>query len=111
MRLEVATGFVPQTSDTQTYGQPAVSGTEKSEIKVLAVSEEELSKLVDQANKTLVGANTHLEFTIHSSNHRIIVKVMNTDTDEVIREIPPEKFIDMIDQLLKQAGILMDEKR
>jgi len=36
---------------------------------------------------------------------------LNADTDEVIREIPPEKSLDMLQKMLEMAGILVDEKR
>jgi flagellar protein FlaG len=30
--------------------------------------------------------------------------------DEVIREIPPEKILDMVAKMMELAGILVDEK-
>jgi flagellar protein FlaG len=34
---------------------------------------------------------------------------VNRETGEVIREIPPEKFLDMVAKLQELAGILVDE--
>ena len=34
------------------------------------------------------------------------IKVLNADTDEVIREIPPEKSLDMLQKMWEMAGIL-----
>lgn len=39
-----------------------------------------------------------------------MVKVVNTETDEVIREIPPEKILDMVAKMWELAGIMVDEK-
>jgi flagellar protein FlaG len=40
-----------------------------------------------------------------------MVKVLNTDTGQVIREIPPEKNLDFVAKLWEMAGILVDERR
>jgi flagellar protein FlaG len=40
-----------------------------------------------------------------------MVKVVDTETQEVIREIPSEKILDMVANILEMAGILVDERR
>lgn len=40
-----------------------------------------------------------------------MVKVVDTQTNEIIREIPPEKTLDMFVKMLELAGIFVDEKR
>ena len=39
-----------------------------------------------------------------------MVKVINSINDEVIREIPPEKILDMVAHMLEIAGIIVDER-
>jgi uncharacterized FlaG/YvyC family protein len=48
--------------------------------------------------------------TIHKPDD-IIVKIIDTDTKEVIREIPSEKILDMFANMLELAGLLVDERR
>jgi flagellar protein FlaG len=36
---------------------------------------------------------------------------MDRETEEVIREIPPEKTLEMIQKMWELAGFLIDEKR
>ena len=38
-----------------------------------------------------------------------MVKVINEDTNEVIREIPPEQILDMVAKMWELAGILVDK--
>jgi flagellar protein FlaG len=40
-----------------------------------------------------------------------MVKVIDINTREVIREIPPEKILDMVATMLEMAGIIVDERR
>lgn len=75
------------------------------------MTEEELFKQVKDANKELKSFDRRLEFSVHDTTHRIMVKVINTNDDSVIREIPSEKVLDMIAYVWKATGILVDEKR
>jgi flagellar protein FlaG len=40
-----------------------------------------------------------------------MVKVIDENTGEVIREIPPKKILDMVANMLELAGLLVDERR
>ena len=53
---------------------------------------------------------TRLEFKIHDDTKRIMVRIYDKVSDELISEVPPEKFLDLIAGLWKQAGLIVDEK-
>ncbi len=55
--------------------------------------------------------HTKCEFSYHEDTKRVSIKVINSDTDEVIREIPPEEALDMLSKMWEVAGILVDESR
>ncbi|WP_138496182.1 flagellar protein FlaG [Paenibacillus pinistramenti] len=76
----------------------------------LTIGEEQKMKMVDNALKALSGPDRELEVSIHEKTHAIMVKVLNKDTGEVIREVPPEKTLDAISKLMEVAGILIDKK-
>lgn len=71
---------------------------------------DELQGALDQANKSFEPLNRHFEFTSHEKINRLMVKVVDSKTDEIIREIPPEKLVDMVANMLETAGILVDER-
>ena len=51
-------------------------------------------------------------FGIHEATNRITIKIMEQeDTKKVIKELPPEKTLDMLKELWELAGILVDERR
>jgi PAS domain-containing protein len=66
---------------------------------------------IEKANNAISGANRRFEFSIHEKTKEIMVKVINSDTNEVIREIPPEKILDMVATMWEMAGIIVDERR
>ena len=79
------------------------------------VTPEKVKDAVDDINKKIKQANplhhTSCSFKYHDDTNRISITVKNADTDEVIREIPPEKALDMIAKAWELAGLMVDEKR
>jgi flagellar protein FlaG len=76
----------------------------------VSVGDEQLIKTIERANKALQGVMTSFEFSIHEKTHEIMVKVIDKDTGDVIREIPPEKTLDMVAKMWELAGIIVDKK-
>lgn len=76
----------------------------------ISVGEEQLVKAIDRAIKALEGPQTSFEMKVHKQTNTIIVKVFNKETGDLIREIPPEKTLDLVVKMMEFAGILIDEK-
>lgn len=70
---------------------------------------DDLNKQVKQAASTI--KHTQLSFKYHDDTNRISITVKDSDTDEVIREIPPEKALDMLAKAWELAGLMVDERR
>ncbi|MDQ0298236.1 flagellar protein FlaG [Salibacterium salarium] len=71
---------------------------------------EALQQQGEETNKALDVDFHKLKFNVHDTLDQIFVQVLNRDTDEVIREIPPEKLLDMKAALLKISGVIVDEE-
>ena len=67
-------------------------------------------KDMSEINK-IINRNTVAEFGYNEPTNRITIKIKDRDTDEVIREIPSEKALKMLEKAWEIAGILVDEKR
>ncbi|NBI07360.1 flagellar protein FlaG [Senegalia massiliensis] len=74
------------------------------------VSKEELIHAVNASNESLKMYDKKLEYSIHEKTNTIMVKLVDTETDEIIREIPSEKILDMIGKMWEIAGIIIDER-
>ncbi|MCL2664106.1 MAG: flagellar protein FlaG [Defluviitaleaceae bacterium] len=70
-----------------------------------------IQKVLEQVNKSITTYNREMNISVHEKTQRIMVKVMDTEKKEVIREIPPEKVLDAFARTLELAGILLDKKR
>lgn len=73
------------------------------------ISSEQIKKAVENLNKNL--SHSEAVFGIHEETNRVTIKIVDKDTKEVIKEVPPEKTLDMIAKVWEIAGILVDEKR
>jgi flagellar protein FlaG len=74
-------------------------------------TQEEVKSKIDQANQELKHAKTGLDFKYHEATKRISITVYDKDTKEIIREIPPEKSLDMLEKMWELAGMIVDDKR
>ncbi|NMA03219.1 MAG: flagellar protein FlaG, partial [Clostridiales bacterium] len=74
------------------------------------IPEEQLINAVEKANKSFEPFDRRFEVSIHEKTKAVMVKVINSVNDEVIREIPPEKILDMVAYMLEIAGIIVDER-
>lgn len=72
-------------------------------------STEQIRKAVETLNKKMT--NSVAVFGIHEGTNRVTIKIIDKDTKDVIKELPPEKTLDMIAKVWEMAGILVDERR
>ena len=74
------------------------------------IQEDALIRAIEEANKKIVGPR-EFEFSIHEKTKEIMVKVVDTDTKEVLKEIPPKKLLDIMASICEFAGLFIDENR
>ena len=72
-------------------------------------SQEQVRKAVEKLNRSM--QNSEAVFGIHEDTNRVTIKIVDKSTKEVIKELPPEKTLDMIAKVWELAGILVDERR
>lgn len=71
----------------------------------------ELKQAVENINKSLKQSNKNLEFSVDTDTKKVLVKLIDTETGDVIREIPGEEALAIarsIDQY--QQGLLLKQK-
>lgn len=72
-------------------------------------SDQKIKDAISKVNSKL--HRTRCEFSYHEDTKRISIKVFDKETDEIIREIPPEQTLEMVQKAWELAGFLIDEKR
>ncbi|MBP9997560.1 MAG: flagellar protein FlaG [Lachnospiraceae bacterium] len=102
-KLDDNTSVVAKTSESNTKGDNS-NAKEQTEAEL-----EYIKKAVSDMNKNF--GNTEAVFGIHEGTNRVTIKLVDKETKELIKELPPEKTLDMIARVWEMAGILVDEKR
>lgn len=90
------------TADSDHAGSQAL--TDKQE----ELNQEKIRKRVETINKQL--SNTECQYGFHEKTNRVIIKIVDKDSNKVIREFPPEETLEMIAKAWELAGIMVDEK-
>ncbi|GGH88857.1 flagellar protein FlaG [Pullulanibacillus pueri] len=73
-------------------------------------TKEELKTAVEQINQLIQPHHTALHFILHDKLNQYYVQVIDTDNNQVLREIPPKKFLDRYASTLQLFGFLVDKK-
>ncbi len=71
--------------------------------------EKQLINAIEQASHIQKGT-TECQFSIHKKTKQILIKLVDSKTKEVIKEIPPEKILDAVASLCETAGLFVDKK-
>ena len=72
----------------------------------------DLQKGVDKLNLTAQAFDASLRFLIHEESERVMVQVIDRSANnEVIKEIPPEKVLDMVAQIQDIISLFIDTRR
>lgn len=70
----------------------------------------DLEKAVTDIREFVQAAQRSLDFSIDDSTHRVVVKVIATDSGEVIRQIPSETALKLAQNLSSASHLLFDDK-
>ncbi|SOC34972.1 flagellar protein FlaG [Ureibacillus acetophenoni] len=74
------------------------------------MSKDMLQKAVDSVNELFQIYEKELKFVFHEGLEQYFVQLVNSITEEVVREIPPKKLLDAFYEMQKLAGMIVDEK-
>jgi flagellar protein FlaG len=102
--------------------QPASTASEKPPEKpqaasVTAVADKkvdsqgsDLKQAVQQIEKFVQSIKRNLEFSIDEQSGKVIVKVIASDTGEIVRQIPSAEALRLADSLNNASHVLFDAK-
>ncbi|NLL52127.1 MAG: flagellar protein FlaG [Peptococcaceae bacterium] len=74
------------------------------------VPRENVEQAADKLNRLMGLIEKRMEFLVHEDSQRIMVKIIDQKTGEVLNEIPPEKILDMMSSLSEMIGFFLDKK-
>ena len=73
-------------------------------------SREQTVKVIQSMNDFLKASSSHLKFEFHEGAKEYYVTLIDNKSNEVIREIPSKKVLDMYAAMTEYLGLLVDKK-
>ncbi|RDI40114.1 flagellar protein FlaG [Falsibacillus pallidus] len=84
--------------------------SQKQEEKQQEVTKEKLEKVINSMNDFVSASNTHLKFEFHDKLKEYYVTIIDDKTQEVVKEIPSKKMLDMYAAMTEFLGLMVDKK-
>ncbi|HPB80708.1 MAG TPA: flagellar protein FlaG [Spirochaetota bacterium] len=75
------------------------------------VSEINIHDLAETLNSAAKSVNRRMAFSVNDKTNRVIIKVINTENNEIIREIPAKELIRVYEHIHDMIGLFVDEAR
>lgn len=77
--------------------------------KSMKEAQKKLQEELERLNKVSHIFDRRMNFLLHEGSNRIMVQVIDTETESVIREIPPQEILDIISKMHTMIGLFLDE--
>jgi flagellar protein FlaG len=89
---------------------PAVTQPPAQQVNAARPSVQEVQRATDAINKALEQSDQSLRFSVDHDTGITVVKVVDSNTDEVIRQIPSDEVIAISRSIDRLQGILLKHK-
>jgi flagellar protein FlaG len=89
--------------------KPAVA--EQAPARTPPPSKQQIEAAVDTVNRALQPSNNALEFSIDKQSDRVVVKVVDSETGETLRQVPSEEVLAIAESIDRyQKGLLLNQE-
>ncbi|MFE6074316.1 flagellar protein FlaG [Paenibacillus sp. NPDC057886] len=102
-------------SSASSTGSPASDSKENQKIRTSTtgnapMDQEKIIADLQKAIRAIQGPQKAFEISMHEQTHTIMIKVLDKESGDLIREVPPEKILDLAARMMEITGLIIDEK-
>ena len=87
----------------ETPASPTISTTQPQDINATR-------QIANQINEFLKSSGSEVQFTVDSESNRVVVRIIDGETKEVIRQVPSEEMLAISNSLDRMTGLLIQQK-
>ena len=98
----------PLTKSTKDSGEPKDVNNELAS-RVQEQMEDFTEEVALEANEVTDILKKGLLLKLHKDTDRYFVQVINMETQEVLQELPPKEFLDLVAKIRNLVGVFLDE--
>jgi flagellar protein FlaG len=100
----------PRETSVPSQGAPASPDTDDLSARTTDRLGEALDAAVGEIQEFVNTATRDIEFSVDEDSGRTVVKVVDRETQDVIRQIPSQEVLDLAQALGKLQGLLIRQK-
>lgn len=105
--IEKSGGSLPAKITSET----SVDSNKKAEaLEPIMIPDDQLNSAIDKANTFMSEKASGLEFSVDEDTGRSIVKLIDKQTNEILRQYPSKEMIEISKDLSKFQGMLISAK-
>jgi flagellar protein FlaG len=101
-------GMHPQAA-AESVGADQALGSRASELPASETMPVDLRTAIRDIQRVSEAFNRRLSFSINEKLGQVVVKVIDNDTDKVVREIPPTELQHVYERIREAIGLLFDK--
>ena len=105
--ISAATGMAASAAQRETPAQPQQSAGAPAEAPPAAGT---LERIVKEIEESVGNNNTNLRFRVDEASGRIVVSVVDKETNQVVRHIPSEEVMKLARVMDRLQGLLFNGK-
>ena len=106
--------FVPRHPESAVKSVRDRDSSEDSDPRISTPEPTPTKEKVEQAaariKEVLRGTTSRLEIEIDSDSHKAVIKILNGESGEIIRQIPAQELLDLAKHLDDPKGFLIQER-
>lgn len=97
-------------ADTQNQQRLQQNQYEKNnqEVTTQPLEREQLEQMAQQLQDFMGEMNRSLQFQVDEDSGRDVIKVLDKDTGDIIKQYPSEEVLNLVSKLSETAGLLID---
>jgi len=102
------TGAVRETVKAQ-HTAPVLDTTPPEAFQNLQKVNGEIQRVVDDLMRMSHSLNRRLDFHVNEETNQVIVRIVDSDSGEVIKQVPPDALLRLHARIQEAVGLLFDE--
>lgn len=108
--LQFPTGHVAEPAQVTETAPSGSAHAAATEAKTASVDREQLEQAAARVRDAFHTTDAQLEIKIDPELDRVVITILNGESGEVIRQIPPQTFIELAKELNGLKGLLLKER-
>jgi flagellar protein FlaG len=92
------------------FDADALEADGRGVVDAVTYRREDVQRAVDEANLLAeTFPEQRISFALDEDSDRLVVRVIDNQTNEVVRQVPPQEFLELIAKVQQMVGLFFDE--